>query len=194
MHAIAAKAVCFKEALEPEFKSYQAQVLKNANSMCQVFQERGVEIVSNGTKNHMFLVDLINKDVTGKAVEETLGRANITLNKNQGSTTRRIVEQLVISLSNSSHRSATRHIVEQLVVSLSISSYCSATRHIALSICERYLGEKKYIRGISGVYPPLSHPLRGPYGIVDRHRASISKNGECSAWERLLTCNEVGIG
>ena len=50
--------------------------------MCQVFQERGVEIVSNGTKNHMFLVDLINKDVTGKAVEETLGRANITLNKN----------------------------------------------------------------------------------------------------------------
>ena len=82
MHAIAAKAVCFKEALEPEFKSYQAQVLKNANSMCQVFQERGVEIVSNGTKNHMFLVDLINKDVTGKAVEETLGRANITLNKN----------------------------------------------------------------------------------------------------------------
>ena len=82
MHAIAAKAVCFKEALEPEFKSYQAQVLKNANSMCQVFQERGVEIVSNGTKNHMFLVDLINKGVTGKAVEETLGRANITLNKN----------------------------------------------------------------------------------------------------------------
>ena len=82
MHAIAAKAVCFKEALEPEFKSYQAQVLKNANSMCQVFQERGVKIVSNGTKNHMFLVDLINKDVTGKAVEETLGRANITLNKN----------------------------------------------------------------------------------------------------------------
>ena len=82
MHAIAAKAVCFKDALEPEFKSYQAQVLKNANSMCQVFQERGVKIVSNGTKNHMFLVDLINKDVTGKAVEETLGRANITLNKN----------------------------------------------------------------------------------------------------------------
>ena len=82
MHAIAAKAVCFKEALEPEFKSYQVQVLKNANLMCNVFQERGVEIVSNGTKNHMFLVDLINKGITGKAVEETLGRANITLNKN----------------------------------------------------------------------------------------------------------------
>ncbi len=82
MHVIAAKAVCFKEALEPEFTSYQAQVLKNANTMCQVFQERGVEIVSKGTKNHMFLVDLINKDITGKDVEESLGRANITLNKN----------------------------------------------------------------------------------------------------------------
>ena len=82
MHVIAAKAVCFKEALEPEFKSYQTQILKNANTMCQVFQERGVEIVSKGTKNHMFLVDLINKSITGKDSEETLGRANITLNKN----------------------------------------------------------------------------------------------------------------
>ena len=82
MHVIAAKAVCFKEALEPEFKSYQAQILKNANTMCQVFQERGVEIVSKGTKNHMFLVDLINKSITGKDAEETSGRANITLNKN----------------------------------------------------------------------------------------------------------------
>ena len=82
MHVIAAKAVCFKEALEPEFKSYQAQILQNANTMCQVFQERGVEIVSKGTKNHMFLVDLINKSITGKDAEEKLGRANITLNKN----------------------------------------------------------------------------------------------------------------
>ena len=82
MHVIAAKAVCFKEALEPEFKLYQTQILKNANTMCQVFQERGVEIVSKGTKNHMFLVDLINKSITGKDAEETLGRANITLNKN----------------------------------------------------------------------------------------------------------------
>ena len=82
MHVIAAKAVCFKEALEPEFTSYQTQVLKNANTMCQIFQERDVEIVSKGTKNHMFLVDLINKEITGKDVEESLGRANITLNKN----------------------------------------------------------------------------------------------------------------
>ena len=82
MHVIAAKAVCFKEALEPEFTSYQTQVLKNANTMCQVFQEKGVEIVSKGTRNHMFLVDLINKEITGKDVEESLGRANITLNKN----------------------------------------------------------------------------------------------------------------
>ena len=82
MHVIAAKAVCFKEALEPEFKQYQAQVLRNANKMCQVLQERGVEIVSNGTKNHMFLVDLIKRGVTGKDAEETLGRSNITVNKN----------------------------------------------------------------------------------------------------------------
>ena len=82
MHVIAAKAVCFKEALEPEFKQYQAQVLKNANKMCQVLQERGVEIVSNGTKNHMFLVNLINRGVTGRDAEETLGRSNITVNKN----------------------------------------------------------------------------------------------------------------
>tara|TARA_B100000929_G_scaffold110384_1_gene87476 strand:- start:496 stop:1752 length:1257 start_codon:yes stop_codon:yes gene_type:complete len=82
MHAIAAKAVCFKEALEPEFKLYQNQVLKNANTMSQVFQERGVNIVSKGTKNHMFLVDLINKNITGKGAEEKLGKANITLNKN----------------------------------------------------------------------------------------------------------------
>ena len=82
MHVVAAKAVCFKEALEPEFKQYQAQVLKNANKMCQVLQERGVEIVSNGTKNHMFLVDLINRGITGRDAEETLGRSNITLNKN----------------------------------------------------------------------------------------------------------------
>ena len=82
MHVIAAKAICFKEALEPEFKSYQTQVLDNANTMCQIFREREVEIVSNGTKNHMFLVDLINKGITGKDVEETLGRSNITLNKN----------------------------------------------------------------------------------------------------------------
>ena len=82
MHVIAAKAVCFKEALEPKFKQYQAQVLKNANKMCQVLQERGVEIVSNGTKNNMFLVDLINRGVTGREAEETLGRSNITVNKN----------------------------------------------------------------------------------------------------------------
>ena len=82
MHVIAAKAVCFKEALEPEFKEYQLQVKKNAKKMCETFIKRGVDIVSHGTENHMFLVDLINKGITGKAVEETLGRANITLNKN----------------------------------------------------------------------------------------------------------------
>ena len=82
MHVIAAKAVCFKEALEPKFKQYQTQVLKNANEMCKVFKQRGVKIVSNGTKNHMFLLDLIKNEITGKDAEETLGRSNITVNKN----------------------------------------------------------------------------------------------------------------
>ena len=82
MHIIAAKAVCFKEALEPEFKDYQAQVKLNAKTMAQTFMDRGVNIVSNGTENHMFLVDLIDKDITGKEADAALGRANITVNKN----------------------------------------------------------------------------------------------------------------
>lgn len=82
MHVIAAKAVCFKEALEPEFKNYQAQVKLNAKTMAQTFMDRGINIVSNGTENHMFLVDLINKGITGKEADAALGRANITVNKN----------------------------------------------------------------------------------------------------------------
>ena len=82
MHVIAAKAVAFKEALEPEFKAYQAQVVKNAKAMVEVFKQRGYKIVSNGTDNHLMLVDLIDKDITGKEADAALGRANITVNKN----------------------------------------------------------------------------------------------------------------
>jgi glycine hydroxymethyltransferase len=82
MHVIAAKAVAFKEALEPEFKSYQTQVVKNAKAMAKTFIERGYKIVSGGTENHLMLVDMIGKDVTGKAAEEALGKAHITVNKN----------------------------------------------------------------------------------------------------------------
>lgn len=82
MHVIAAKAVCFKEAMEPEFKVYQQQVVKNAKAMVEVFKQRGYNIVSNGTQNHLFLVDLVNKGLTGKAADAALGRANITVNKN----------------------------------------------------------------------------------------------------------------
>ncbi|MDX1705116.1 serine hydroxymethyltransferase [Pseudidiomarina sp.] len=81
-HVIAAKAVAFKEAMEPEFKAYQQQVLDNANTMVQVMQSRGYKIVSGGTKNHLFLVDLIDKDITGKDADAALGRAFITVNKN----------------------------------------------------------------------------------------------------------------
>ncbi len=76
MHVIAAKAVCFQEAMEPEFSVYQAQVLANARVMADEFQERGYKVVSNGTDNHLFLLDLIDKDVTGKAADAVLDRAN----------------------------------------------------------------------------------------------------------------------
>lgn len=81
-HVIAAKAVAFKEALQPEFKVYQQQVLNNAKAMVAVMQQRGYKIVSDGTDNHLFLLDLINKDITGKDADAALGRANITVNKN----------------------------------------------------------------------------------------------------------------
>ena len=82
MHVIAAKAVAFKEALSPEFKAYQQQVLDNAKTMVSVMQQRGYKIVSGGTHNHLFLVDLIDKDITGKDADAALGQANITVNKN----------------------------------------------------------------------------------------------------------------
>ena len=82
MHVIAAKAVAFKEALEPEFKTYQQQVVKNAQAMARTIIERGYKIVSGGTDNHLMLVDMIGKGITGKDAEEALGRAHITVNKN----------------------------------------------------------------------------------------------------------------
>ncbi|KQZ56318.1 MULTISPECIES: serine hydroxymethyltransferase [unclassified Lysobacter] len=82
MHVIAAKAVAFKEALEPEFKDYQAQVVKNAQAMAKTIVARGYKIVSGGTQNHLMLVDMIGKGITGKAAEEALGKAHITVNKN----------------------------------------------------------------------------------------------------------------
>ncbi|MBT8448626.1 MAG: serine hydroxymethyltransferase, partial [Gammaproteobacteria bacterium] len=82
MHVIAAKAVAFKEALQPEFKTYQEQVVANARAMVAVLQQRGYKIVSGGTDNHLFLVDLIDKDITGKDADAALGRAYITVNKN----------------------------------------------------------------------------------------------------------------
>lgn len=82
MHIIAAKAVCFKEALEPEFKTYMEQVVKNAKELSNSLKEHGFKIVSNGTDNHLLLVDLNNKGVTGKEVENLLDSVGVTLNKN----------------------------------------------------------------------------------------------------------------
>jgi glycine hydroxymethyltransferase len=82
MHVIAAKAVAFLEALQPEFKVYSAQVVTNARAMTHVLIERGYKIVSGGTDNHLFLLDLIDKDITGKDADAALGRAHMTVNKN----------------------------------------------------------------------------------------------------------------
>ena len=82
MHVIAAKAVAFKEALQPEFKEYQRRVVDNARAMANVMMERGYKIVSGGTDNHLFLVDLVDKGLTGKEADAALGAANITVNKN----------------------------------------------------------------------------------------------------------------
>ncbi len=81
-HVIAAKAVCFKEALRPEFKTYQEQILKNAQALCRGLQARGVKIVSDGTDNHLMLVDLTNTGVSGKEMETRMDNAHITCNKN----------------------------------------------------------------------------------------------------------------
>ena len=82
MHVIAAKAIAFKEAMEPWFKEYQKQILVNAQAMANVFMSRGYKVVSGGTHDHLFLLDLIEKPFSGKDAEEALGRANITVNKN----------------------------------------------------------------------------------------------------------------
>ncbi|MEC7078126.1 MAG: serine hydroxymethyltransferase [Pseudomonadota bacterium] len=82
MHVIAAKAICFKEAMQEEFKTYQAQTLANARTIAAGFIARGYSVVSGGTDNHLLLLDLVDKDITGKAADAALGRANITVNKN----------------------------------------------------------------------------------------------------------------
>ena len=81
-HVIAGKAVCFKEALQPEFKEYQQQILKNAQALCKGLQSRGMKIISGGTDNHLMLVDLRDEEVTGKELERRLDEAHITCNKN----------------------------------------------------------------------------------------------------------------
>ena len=82
MHVIAAKAICFKEAMQDDFKDYQQQVVKNAQCLANTMIERGYKVVSGGTDNHLFLLDLIDKDITGKDADLALGKAHITVNKN----------------------------------------------------------------------------------------------------------------
>lgn len=83
MHVIAAKAVCFQEALQPEFKQYSQNIVDNAAALCHGLQERGIQIVSGKTENHLMLVNLVEKGITGKEMEKLLDEANITCNKNE---------------------------------------------------------------------------------------------------------------
>ena len=82
MHVVAAKAICFKEALDPDFKKYIQQVINNAKVMSQTIMSRGIDVVTGGTENHIVLVDLRSKNITGKDLEKVLGEINITVNKN----------------------------------------------------------------------------------------------------------------
>ncbi|VEW12938.1 Pyridoxal-phosphate-dependent serine hydroxymethyltransferase 2 [Moraxella caviae] len=82
MHAIAAKAVCFKEAMSDEYKAYQQQVVKNAQAMANTIIARGYDVVSGGTQNHLMLISLIKQEITGKEADKWLGDAHITVNKN----------------------------------------------------------------------------------------------------------------
>ena len=82
MHVVAAKAICFKEALDPEFKNYIKDVMDNAKILAETIMSRGIDVVSNGTENHIVLVDLRSKNITGKDLEKLLGTVNITVNKN----------------------------------------------------------------------------------------------------------------
>ena len=82
MHVIAAKAVCFKEALDPEFEKYIQDVIDNAKLMSKTIMSRGIDVVTGGTENHIILVDLRSKNITGKDLEKALGSVNITVNKN----------------------------------------------------------------------------------------------------------------
>jgi glycine hydroxymethyltransferase len=82
MHVVAAKAICFKEALDPEFKTYIKDVMDNAKILAETIMSRGIDVVSNGTENHIVLVDLRSKNITGKDLEKLLGTVNITVNKN----------------------------------------------------------------------------------------------------------------
>ena len=82
MHVVAAKAICFKEALDPEFKNYVKDVMDNAKILAETIMSRGIDVVSNGTENHIVLVDLRSKNITGKDLEKLLGTVNITVNKN----------------------------------------------------------------------------------------------------------------
>ncbi|MCG8383155.1 MAG: serine hydroxymethyltransferase [Gammaproteobacteria bacterium] len=148
MHVIAAKAVAFKEALEPAFKDYQQQTLANARAMANIFIERGYKVVSGGTDDHLFLLDLVDKGITGKDADEALGKAHITVNKNSvpndpqspfvtsglrigspAATTRGFKEAEMESVA---------HWISDILDSMGDESVINAVREKVATLCERF--------------------------------------------------------
>ena len=148
MHVIAAKAVAFEEALQPDFKAYQEQVLKNARAMCARLAARDYDIVSGGTDNHLFLVDLKRRSITGKDADAALGRAHITVNKNAVPNDPRppaIASGLRIGTPASTTRGFREAQVEQVADLIAdvldangSEAAVSAAREQALELCRRF--------------------------------------------------------
>lgn len=148
MHIIAAKAICFKEAMSEEFKDYQTQVVKNAKVMAQVFMDRGFDIVSNGTDDHLFLLSLINKEITGKEADAALGLANITVNKNAVPNDPRppfVTSGLRIGTPAATRRGFKEVEIEQLAAwmcdildNISDDGTINSVREKVLALCSRY--------------------------------------------------------
>lgn len=148
MHVIAAKAICLKEAMSEEFKAYQRQVVANARAMVGVFQGRGYKIVSGGTDNHLFLLDLIDKEITGKAADMALESAHITVNRNTVPNDPRspfVTSGLRIGTAAVTRRGFTREDCETLATwmcdildDISDANTIATVREQAVELCRRY--------------------------------------------------------
>ncbi len=180
MHVIAAKAVAFYEALQPEFKTYSAQVIANARAMTKVLQQRGYKIVSGGTGNHLFLLDLIDKNITGKDADASLGRAHMTVNKNAVPNDPR-PPAVSSGLRIGTPAVTTRGFKEPEVQQLS-NSIADVLDHMGDESSYRYVGDSLSMRERapirSGTALSRHTPVNGrlSWVIVERHATGVLRN------------------